>query len=232
MICAELLTKTFTGPDGGTITALDRVNLAVAKGEFVAVVGPSGSGKSSLLFGMGGLATPTSGHVVLGGIRVYDLGPWQRAELRRAEVGFVFQTFNLVPYLTCAENVALPVMLAGRGRAEAGQAAARVLGRLGLALRAKHRPAELSVGERQRAGIGRALVNGPRVVLADEPTGNLDPTNADAVMALFREFNAEGQTIVMVTHDPRLAEMADRVVGLSAGAVAEDRPSTRGRLAS
>ena len=232
MIRAELLTKTFAGPGGKPVAALDRVNLRVAEGEFVAVAGPSGSGKSSLLFALGGLATPTSGHVFLGESRLYDLGPSERAALRRTEVGFVFQTFNLVPYLTCEENVALPAMLAGRRRAEAFEMAARVLDRLGLSARRRHRPAELSVGERQRVGIGRSLVNGPKVLLADEPTGNLDPANADGVMDLFRELNAEGQTIVMVTHDPRLAEMAGRVVRLDAGTVAEDRPSLHRKLAS
>jgi putative ABC transport system ATP-binding protein len=232
MIRAESLTKTFVGPDGEPVVALDRVDLYVAKGEFVAVVGPSGSGKSSLLYALGGLATPTSGHVFHGGTDVYDLGPSERAALRRTDVGFVFQTFNLVPYLTCEENVALPVMLAGHRRSEAFEAAAAVLERLCLAARRRHRPAQLSVGERQRVGIGRALVNGPEVLLADEPTGNLDPANADGVMDLFRKLNAEGQTIVMVTHDPRLAEMAGRVVRLAAGAVAEDRASSQGRLAS
>ncbi|HZY05774.1 MAG TPA: ABC transporter ATP-binding protein [Anaeromyxobacteraceae bacterium] len=231
MIRAELLTKTFVAP-GRPVTALDRVNLSVGQGEFVSVVGPSGSGKSSLLFALGGLATPTSGQVFLGGRRIYDLGQSQRAALRRSEVGFVFQTFNLVPYLTCAENVALPARLAGRGRAEAAEKAGRMLERLGLAVRARHRPAELSVGERQRVGIGRVLVNGPKVLLADEPSGNLDPASAAGVMALFRELNAEGQTIVMVTHDPGLAEMAGRVVRLEAGALVEDRPSLPRKLAS
>ncbi len=232
MLRVELLTKTFSVSDRREVTALDQVNLRIERGEFVAVVGPSGSGKSTLLFAMGGLSRPTSGKVFLGETRLSDLGPVERAALRLREVGFVFQTFNLVPYLTCAENVALPALLAGRGRAEAFEAASAVLRRLDLSMRLHHRPAQLSVGERQRVGIGRALVNGPRVLLADEPTGNLDPATADQVMDLFRELNADGQTIVMVTHDPRLAEMAGRVVRLRAGAIEEDGPGLSRKVAS
>lgn len=217
MIRVENLTKSFAAPGGGEVTALAGVTLWIDRGEFVAIVGPSGSGKSTLLFAMGGLATPTAGHVFLGETRVYDLDREARAALRRTEVGFVFQTFNLVPYLTCLENVALPAMLAGRPRPEALAAATRVLERLGMAGRRGHRPAQLSVGERQRVGIGRALVNGPRVLLADEPTGNLDPATADQAMGLLRELNREGQTIVMVTHDLRLAAQAGRIVRLRSG---------------
>jgi putative ABC transport system ATP-binding protein len=217
MIRVENLTKSFAAPGGGEVHALAGVTLWIDRGEFVAIVGPSGSGKSTLLFAMGGLATPTAGHVFLGETRVYDLDREARAALRRTEVGFVFQTFNLVPYLTCLENVALPALLAGRPRAEAFEAATRVLERLGMSARRNHRPAQLSVGERQRVGIGRALVNGPRVLLADEPTGNLDPATADQVMGLLRELNAEGQTIVMVTHDLRLADQAGRIVRLRSG---------------
>jgi len=217
MIRVENLTKTFAAPGGGEVSALAGVTVRIDSGELVAVVGPSGSGKSTLLFAMGGLAAPTEGHVYLGETRVYDLDSEGRAALRRKEVGFVFQTFNLVPYLTCLENVVLPALLAGRTRADAAGAAERILDRLGLSARRHHRPGQLSVGERQRVGIGRALVNGPRVLLADEPTGNLDPATADQVMELLRELNAEGQTIVMVTHDPRLAEQAGRIVRLRSG---------------
>ncbi|WP_242344633.1 ABC transporter ATP-binding protein [Anaeromyxobacter terrae] len=224
MIRVDNLTKTFAAPGGGEVHALAGVSLWIDRGEFVAVVGRSGSGKSTLLFAMGGLATPTAGHVQLGETRVYDLDREARAALRRTEVGFVFQTFNLVPYLTCLENVALPALLAGSSRGEATDAAARVLERLGMSARSRHRPAQLSVGERQRVGIGRALVNGPRVLLADEPTGNLDPATADQVVDLLRELNGEGQTIVMVTHDLRLAARAGRIVRLRSGALDTDPP--------
>jgi putative ABC transport system ATP-binding protein len=225
MIRVENLTKSFPAPGGGEVQALAGITLWIDRGEFVAVVGPSGSGKSTLLFAMGGLATPTSGHVFLGETRVYDLGREARAALRRTDIGFVFQTFNLVPYLSCLQNVALPALLAGRARSDATATAERVLERLGMTARRHHRPGQLSVGERQRVGIGRALVNGPRVLLADEPTGNLDPTTADQVMELLRELNREGQTIVMVTHDQRLAQQAGRIVHLRAGALDNLRPS-------
>jgi putative ABC transport system ATP-binding protein len=219
MIRVENVKKSFSAPQGTEVLALSGVTAHVAPGEFVAVVGPSGSGKSTLLFAMGGLAAPTGGHVYLGATRVYDLDGEARAALRRTELGFVFQTFNLVPYLTCVENVILPAILAGRPRAKAHEDANRILDRLGLTARRHHRPAQLSVGERQRVGIGRAIVNGPRVLLADEPTGNLDPATADQTMDLLRELNADGQTIVMVTHDQRLAQQAGRILRLRAGAI-------------
>jgi ABC-type lipoprotein export system ATPase subunit len=232
MIDVHEVSRTFPAPGGGTVTALDRVSLRVDEGEHVAVVGASGSGKSTLLFTLGGLSTPTSGRVLLGGRPVYELDAGARAALRLGDVGFVFQTFNLVPYLTALENVMLPALLAGTPRAEAEAAATKLLDRLGVGARRGHRPAQLSVGERQRAGIARSLVNGPRVVLADEPTGNLDPESAAQVLALLAELNAEGQTIVLVTHDLQIAERAPRVVRLRAGAVAEDRPGAARRLAS
>jgi putative ABC transport system ATP-binding protein len=224
MIRVENLTKTFAAPGGGEVEAVAGVTLRIDPGEFVAVVGPSGSGKSTLLFAMGGLARPTTGHVYLGETRVYDLDREARAALRRTEVGFVFQTFNLVPYLTCVDNVALPALLAGRSRAEANEDACRVLDRLGMSARRRHRPSQLSVGERQRVGIARALVNRPRVLLADEPTGNLDPSTADQVVDLLAELNREGQTIVMVTHDLRLADRAGRTVRLRSGGLDAARP--------
>ncbi len=232
MIRLENVTRTFPVPGGGELRALDRVSLGVEQGELVAVVGASGSGKSSLLHAMGGLAEPSSGKVFLGDVEVYGLDAAARAALRRTEVGFVFQTFNLVPYLTSEENVALPALLAGKRREEAFGEAARMLERLGVAARRRHRPAELSVGERQRVGIGRALVNGPKVLLADEPTGNLDPASANEVMALFHELHAAGQTLVMVTHDPDLAEQAPRIVRIAGGAVEDDRAGARRRAAS
>jgi putative ABC transport system ATP-binding protein len=223
MIEVDDVTKVFAGAAGrGEVRALAGVSLRVRAGELVSVVGPSGSGKSTLLFALGGLSEPTSGEVRLDGRSVYALDAASRAGLRRTEIGFVFQTFNLVPYLACLDNVALPAQLAGRPRREALRAAGEMLERLGLSARASHLPAELSVGERQRVGIGRALVNAPKVLLADEPTGNLDPALAGSVLQLLLELRERGQTIVMVTHDPRLARRTDRVVVLRQGLVAEE----------
>jgi putative ABC transport system ATP-binding protein len=232
MIEIHEVSRTFQAPGGGVVRALDRVSLTIGQGEFVSIVGASGSGKSTLLYAIGGLSAPTGGRVTIGGRAVFDLGQDERAALRRTEIGFVFQTFNLVPYLTVGENVLLPALLAKRPRGEAQAAADRLLARLGLDGRRDHRPAQLSVGERQRAGIARSLVNDPGVILADEPTGNLDPDAADEVLALFDELNTDGQTIVMVTHELRLAERARRVVRLRGGVVAEDRPGRGERLAS
>ena len=223
MITVENVTKVFEGAgEGGEIHALAGVSLCVREGELVSIVGPSGSGKSTLLFAMGGLSEPTTGEVRLGGRSIYALDVAGRAALRRTDVGFVFQTFNLVPYLDCLENVALPAVLAGKPRAEARAAAAAMLERLGLSSRARHLPAQLSVGERQRVGVGRALVNGPKVLLADEPTGNLDPALAASILDLLLELRKGGQAIAMVTHDPRLAARTDRVVVLKQGRVTEE----------
>lgn len=219
MLSLQSVSKTFPGRDGRQVVALDSVVLDIAAGEMVTVVGPSGSGKSTLLFTAGGMQHPTSGRVVLAGREVYALGAAERAALRRRDLGFVFQTFNLVPYLTCEENVALPAILDGRRRTDALAAARDLLMRLGLEPRLRHRPAELSVGERQRVAIARALVNAPKVLLADEPTGNLDAENAAEVVRTLEDLHREGQTIVLVTHDLRLADRGDRRVELRAGSV-------------
>jgi putative ABC transport system ATP-binding protein len=229
MITVESVTKVFGEVSGGKVQALDDVSFALRPGEFVSLVGPSGSGKSTLLFAMGGLSEPTSGDVRLGAQSIYALDVAGRAALRRTEIGFVFQTFNLVPYLDCRENVALPAILAGRPRKEALRASEEMLERLGLSARARHVPSQLSVGERQRVGIGRAVVNAPKVLLADEPTGNLDPALADSVLELLLELRSGGLTIAMVTHDPRLAARADRSISLERGRIAEER---RGRGAA
>jgi putative ABC transport system ATP-binding protein len=223
MITVDDVTKVFRDRGrGGEVRALSGVSLRVEAGEFVSIVGPSGSGKSTLLFAMGGLSAPTSGEVRLAETSIYGLDAGRRAALRRTEIGFVFQTFNLVPYLDCLENVALPAILAGQPRAQGLRAAAAMLERLGLSARSHHLPAQLSVGERQRVGIGRALVNGPKVLLADEPTGNLDPALASSVLDLLLELRDGGQTIAMVTHDPRLAARTDRTISLRAGLLLAD----------
>jgi putative ABC transport system ATP-binding protein len=226
MIVLESVSQVFPSKNGcGPVRALDGINLCVTAGEFVTVVGPSGSGKSTLLFTIGAMLKPTSGAVRLRDTRLYDLPARRRAQLRQREFGFVFQTFNLFPYLTCRDNVALPAILAGACRTEARAQAEAMLVRLGLERRLSHRPAELSVGERQRVAFCRSLINRPVVLLADEPTGNLDPAMADQVMRRLLEINAEGQTIVLVTHNHHLAERGTRVIHLRDGRIETDRPA-------
>jgi putative ABC transport system ATP-binding protein len=201
---------------------VDGVDLDVPAGQTLAVTGPSGCGKSTLLHLLGGLDRPTDGEVWLGGRRIDRLGERALARLRRRTVGFVFQAYHLMDELTAAENVELPALLAGASpRAARGRAAA-LLDRVGLADRARHLPSELSGGQRQRVAIARALVNEPLVVLADEPTGNLDSAATHDVLRLFGELRAAGQTLVLVTHDERVAATADRVLALRDGAPADD----------
>ncbi len=228
MIRMMCTTKEFPGKNGHPVVALQKVDMYVQPGEFVMVVGPSGSGKSTLLFTVGGMQQPTQGRVIFGNTDLYMLSPAARARLRRTRIGFIFQTFNLMPYLSCQENVALPAVLAGKSRRSGRRQARELLERLSLGERLGHRPAELSVGERQRVALCRSLINEPEVILADEPTGNLDSGLTDEVMQILRDLNSNGQTIIMVTHDPQLAEKGTRVVTLHEGSVAEDRPSRNG----
>jgi putative ABC transport system ATP-binding protein len=204
---------------GDYVTALDNVSVTIDKGEFVALVGPSGCGKSTLLLMLGGMLSPTSGRILLGGQSIYDLKADARAGLRTRQVGFVFQTFNLVSYLTALENVQIPLYLAGVEEAEQEERAAGLLQRVGLGDRLYHKPCELSVGQQQRVALARMLANDPAVILADEPTGNLDPDTSHQVIGYFEAFNQEGKTIVMVTHDPRAAEHAQRTLRLSQGRI-------------
>lgn len=200
--------------------ATDRSTKIIApRTDFVAVVGPSGSGKSTLLLMLGGMLSPSSGRVLLEGQSLYDLNADGRARLRKKKVGFVFQTFNLVPYLTAIENVQVPLYLAGVEQKEQEDRATALLDRMGLADRMHHKPSELSVGQQQRVALARMLANDPAVILADEPTGNLDPETSRQVIGFFEEFNREGRTIVMVTHDPRAAKRAKRVLRLTGGAI-------------
>ncbi len=200
-----------------SVAALDDVSLTVEEHEFLFVVGESGSGKSTLLLTVGGLVRPSSGRVRVMDTPVYDVSVRRRARLRLREIGFVFQTFNLVPYLTALENVQVPLCLAGKGGGEQRRTAGELLERMGISDRAGHLPADLSVGERQRVAIARALANGPSLILADEPTGNLDPARADDVMDFFQELHGGGMTIVVVSHDPRAAARASRIVRLASG---------------
>ncbi|WP_326766313.1 ABC transporter ATP-binding protein [Streptomyces sp. NBC_01591] len=205
----------------GEVDALGSIDLTVRAGTFTAVMGPSGSGKSTLLHCAAGLDRPTSGTVEVGGVELTGLSERRLTLLRRDRIGFVFQAFNLLPSLTAAQNVALPLRLAGRrpSRTEVRDALARV----GLADRAGHRPAELSGGQQQRVALARALITRPAVLFGDEPTGALDTATSQGVMEMLRELvDLEGQTIVMVTHDPVAAAYADRVVFLVDGQVADD----------
>ena len=208
------------------VKALDKINLEIDQGEFVALVGPSGSGKSTLLNLLGGLDRPTSGEINIQSLRLQDATEEELTAHRRHNVGFVFQTFNLLPTLTALENVALPLMLSGVPLTKRHERAADWLKRVGLLHRLEHRPTEMSGGEQQRAAIARALVNNPQWILADEPTGNLDSSTGDEVMKLLRKLNAEsGVTLIVVTHDPEVAAYADRIVHLRDGGV--DKVETR-----
>ena len=198
-----------------TVRALDGVSLEADKGEFVAVRGPSGCGKTTLLLVLGGLLGPDRGRVDLDGRDPYALAPEARARFRAEHVGFVFQQFHLVPYLTVLDNVLAPSL--ARPAGDAADRARELVERVGLTKRADHVPAELSTGERQRAALARALLNRPDVLLADEPTGNLDPDSGRAVLQHLRAFADEGGTVVLVTHDPRAAEFAHRILPMAEG---------------
>ena len=210
------------GDGEAAIDALDDVSIAFPRGQFAAVMGPSGSGKSTLLHCLAGLDRPTAGAVVIDGTPLNDLSDRDLTVLRRSAIGFVFQSFNLLPMLTARENVALPLRIAGTRDSDARVDA--MLGEVGLADRAGHRPSELSGGQQQRVAIARALVAEPTVIFADEPTGNLDSASGQEILDLLRRaVDERGRTVVMVTHDPRAATIADRVVLLSDGRVVLDR---------
>jgi ABC-type lipoprotein export system ATPase subunit len=229
---ARGLSKAF-GRGEGLVRAVDEVDLEVCAGETVAVMGPSGCGKSTLLHMLGGLERPSGGEIVLAGSRLDQMGERALARLRRTAIGFVFQAFHLIDELTARENVELPALLAGRSPRAARRQAVDLLERVGLADRATFLPSALSGGQRQRVGIARALSNDPLVVLADEPTGNLDSAATLEVLRLFDTLHAAGQTLVVVTHDPRVAATADRLISMRDGAfVDETRMSggTRGNL--
>ena len=204
------------------VRAVDEVDLDVAPGESVAVVGPSGCGKSTLLYLLGGLERPTAGTLWLEGEQLDRMPEARLARLRRHAVGFVFQAFHLVEELTALENVELPALLAGESPSAARHRAAELLEQIGLSDRARHLPSELSGGQRQRVGIARALANEPTLVLADEPTGNLDSAATTEVLRLFEQLHVNGQTLVVVTHDERIAATADRLISMRDGAFVDE----------
>lgn len=208
-----------------TVSALHEVCFSVTKGEFVAVMGPSGSGKSTLLHLLGGLDEPTSGKIALAGHTITQLSDDEVTVVRRRKVGFIFQFYNLVPTLTAAENVGLPLLIDGQQIAKHKEKIDNLLMMVGLADRRDHKPDQMSGGQQQRVAIARAFVNAPEIVLADEPTGNLDSKSGTAILELLRQ-SAEAlqQTIVMVTHDPRAASYADRVVFLKDGRIVQHLP--------
>ena len=204
------------------IHALRSVSIQVFKGEYVSFMGPSGSGKSTLMNIIGCLDTPTSGRYILNGKDVSDMDENELAEIRNKEIGFIFQTFNLLPRSSALDNVALPLIYAGYGRSEREEMAYEALKGVGLADRAKHKPNELSGGQRQRVAIARALVNNPSILLADEPTGNLDSKTSYDIMDLFNELHEKGNTIIMVTHEEDIARYSHRIVRLRDGLVESD----------
>src|SRR5437762_3022465 len=203
--------------------ALDSISLSIARGEYVSIAGPSGCGKSTLLSILGLLDTPSKGEYSLNSRPVADLPPSERARVRNREIGFIFQSFNLIGDLSVFENVELPLTYRGMGSAERKQRVTGALERVGMAHRAKHLPSQLSGGQQQRVAVARAVAGEPLILLADEPTGNLDSKSDEAVMDLLRELHRAGATICMVTHDPRYARHADRSIHLFDGRVVEER---------
>ena len=205
-----------------TVHVLKGIDLDIFKNQYVALMGPSGSGKSTLMNLLGCLDTPTAGSYELNGNDVSVMGDNELAEIRNHEIGFVFQTFNLLPRSTALENVALPLVYAGLGKEEREARAAEVLGQVGLADRMDHRPNQLSGGQRQRVAVARALVNNPALILADEPTGNLDSKTSIEIMKLFDDIQAAGNTVVLVTHEEDIAQHAKRVIRLVDGQIDSD----------
>lgn len=206
-----------------TVYVLKGIDLTINKGEYVALMGPSGSGKSTLMNILGCLDTPTEGSYMLNGKLVSKMHDDELAGIRNTEIGFVFQTFNLMPRTTALDNVALPMVYAGYSKAERNERATEVLSQVGLADRMDHKPNQLSGGQRQRVAVGRALVNKPSIILADEPTGNLDSKTSTEIMGLFDEIHANGNTVILVTHEEDIAEHAHRIIRLRDGVIESDK---------
>jgi len=202
------------------IRALDDVTLDIEEGEFISIIGPSGSGKSTLMHILGCLDSPSKGTIQLDGVMIQNASSRQLATIRNQKIGFVFQFFNLLPKLNVVQNVELPMIYSGISARERRRRAMEVLSLVDLANRAKHRPSQLSGGQQQRAAIARALVNNPRIIFADEPTGNLDSHTGDAILQLFRRLSQEGRTIILVTHDPEIAAVTPRRIEIRDGRIA------------
>lgn len=224
------VSKVYGFGDAATV-ALDNVSLEVDKGEFVAVMGPSGSGKSTLLNLIGLLDTPSQGHYTLDGSPVAGLGNTARARIRREQIGFIFQQFNLLQRMTAIDNVALPLMYSGVAHVERLERASTILEKLGLGEREYYFPNQLSGGQIQRTAIARALANNPSIILADEPTGNLDSKTGKKIMEALKDLNEQGNTIVMVTHDPNVADYARRTIQVVDGEIDKPRPSDKSKKA-
>ena len=206
---------------GEIIRALDDVTLDIDGGEFISIIGPSGSGKSTLMHILGCLDSPTSGTIRLDGVMIHSASSRQLAAIRNQKIGFVFQFFNLLPKLNVLQNVELPMIYAGKNARERKEAAMDALKLVGMDNRAKHRPSQLSGGQQQRAAIARALVNQPKIIFADEPTGNLDSHTGEAILELFRKLSTEGRTIALVTHDPEIAAVTPRRIEIRDGKIAD-----------
>ena len=226
MIEITNLSKVFS-QNGEQIVPLNNVNLSIGQGEFVTVVGPSGSGKSTFLLTIGGLIEPTRGEVRINGTSLYEVDNTERARIRLHVLGFMFQTFNLIPYLTALENVEVPMSLAGIPGKEQRRKTLELLDRVGLSHRIKHRPAQLSVGERQRVALARTVANDPSIILADEPTGNLDPKLSSEILEYFKQFSENGITVIMVTHDHQSAAESDHKLQIINGVVTEFHSNQR-----
>ncbi len=220
-IIAENLTKQY-GTGDATVTAVAGVSFGIHEGEFIGVMGESGAGKSTLLGMIGAMNAPTSGRLMVDDIDVYSLGQEQRADFRREFLGFIFQSFHLVPYLTVIENVMLPLAIVKAGKKKKRMMAEAALAQVGLSDKADRLPGQISGGEKERVAIARSIVNEPPVLLADEPTGNLDTQTTREIMELLSQLNKEGMTIIMVTHSPDCAEYAQRVIRVSDGRLLYD----------
>jgi len=220
MLKVNKISKIYT-KNNNPVKAIDNVSLEISPGDFVSLMGPSGSGKSSLLLMLGGMLKPSLGEVIIDGHSLYDLNPEKLSAFRLEKIGFVFQTFNLIPYLTALQNVQIPLLLKGMSSKQQIEKATALLEKVGLLDRMHHEPAELSIGQQQRVALARMLANDPSIILADEPTGNLDSAMSAHVMQFLGELNQEGRTVVMVTHDNNVAAHAKRRLTLVNGALEE-----------